>query len=124
MTQDSKDKALLIGKALAEKKGKDLLVLDVHALTTIADYFVLVSGRSIRQVQALASYVEDSLQEHKIKPLSREGTREGSWVLLDYGDVIVHVLYHPARDFYNLEGLWIKAPVVDLGIDGKAEAEG
>jgi len=96
-------------KAVLEKKAQDLIVLDVRGLTDIADVFIICSGRSNRQVNAIADAAVASLKNHKIKPLSVEGTREGHWVLLDYGHVIIHVFYEPIRKFFDLEGLWADA---------------
>ena len=96
-------------KAVSEKKAQDLIVLDVRGLTDIADVFIICSGRSNRQVNAIADAAVASLKKHKIKPLSIEGTREGHWVLLDYGHVIIHVFYEPIRKFFDLEGLWADA---------------
>lgn len=120
MIEDSREKALRIGRAISQKKGQDLIILDVHSLASFTDYFIIVSGRSIRQVQALADHVEEALRAEKIRPLGVEGTREGAWVLMDYGDVIVHLFYSPAREFYNLEGLWEEARKVPLNPEGEA----
>ena len=120
MIEDSREKALRIGRVISQKKGQDLIILDVHSLTSFTDYFIIVSGRSIRQVQALANHIEEALRAEKIRPLGVEGSREGSWVLMDYGDVIVHLFYQPAREFYNLEGLWEDAGRVPLGAEGEA----
>ena len=116
MKEGSLQKVLLVAKALSDRKGKDVVILDVRKQSSFTDYFVLVSGRSIRQVQALADHVQDSLRGHKIKPLGVEGIREGGWVLMDYGDVIVHVFYEPTRQFYDLEGLWSEAQKVALDL--------
>ena len=120
MIEDSREKALRIGRVISQKKGLDLIILDVHSLASFTDYFIIVSGRSIRQVQALANHIEEALRAEKIRPLGVEGAREGSWVLMDYGDVIVHLFYQPAREFYNLEGLWEDAGRVPLGAEGEA----
>ena len=96
-------------KAASAKKALNLVVLDVAELTSIADVFIICSGRSNRQVKAIADSIVVNLKKHKIKPLSVEGTREGHWVLLDYGHVIIHVFYEPVREFFDLEGLWVDA---------------
>ena len=96
-------------EAASEKKALNLIVLDVRELTSIADVFIICSGRSNRQVNAIADSIVAKLKKHKIKPLSVEGTREGHWVLLDYGHVIIHVFYEPVREFFDLEGLWADA---------------
>ena len=96
-------------KAALGRKAFDLVILDVRDLTSIADAFIICSGRSNRQVAAIAEFIQVELKKHGIKPLSVEGKKEGHWVLLDYGHVIMHVFYEPIRSFYDLEGLWIDA---------------
>jgi ribosome-associated protein len=96
-------------KAVLGKKALNVVALDVAELTSYADVFIICSGRSNRQVSAIADYIQTDLRKHKIKPLSVEGTKDGHWVLLDYGHVIIHVFYEPVREFYDLEGLWIDA---------------
>ena len=108
----SKDAVLSLDlyiKAASEKKAQNLVVLDVADLTSIADAFIICSGRSNRQVNAIADAIVVNLKKHKIKPLSVEGTKVGHWVLLDYGHVIIHVFYEPVREFFDLEGLWVDA---------------
>ena len=99
--------------AVMGKKALDLVVLDVRGLTSVSDIFIICSGRSNRQVSAIAEYIQVNLKKHAIKPLSVEGKKEGHWVLLDYGHVIIHVFYEPVRAFYDLEGLWIDAKRID-----------
>ena len=96
-------------KAVLGKKALNVVVLDVAELTSYADVFIICSGRSNRQVGAIAEFVKTDLKKHQIKPLSIEGTRDGHWMLLDYGHVIIHVFYEPVRQFYDLEGLWTDA---------------
>lgn len=96
-------------KAVLGKKAVEMVVLDVRGLTSVADAFIICSGRSNRQVLAIADHVKRELKNQSISPLSVEGTQEGHWVLLDYGHVIIHVFYDPVRAFYNLEGLWMDA---------------
>jgi ribosome-associated protein len=96
-------------KAAVGKKSTNVVVLDVRQLTSIAEVFIICSGRSHRQVSAIAEHIQTYLKKNKIKPLSIEGAREGHWVLMDYGHVIVHVFYEPIRSFYDLEGLWSDA---------------
>jgi len=90
-------------------KSQDVVVLNVRDLTSIADAFIICSGRSSRQVSAIAEHIETELKEQKIRPLSVEGKREGQWVLLDYGHVVIHVFYEPVRETFDLEGLWVDA---------------
>ena len=92
--------------ALEDAKGRDIRELDVRPLTDITDWMVLASGTSSRHVLALADSVRTKIKHHDIAPLSTEGESTGDWVLLDYGDVVVHVMLPDARSFYDLEGLW------------------
>ena len=106
---------MLAAEAAAEKKAEDLVVLDVVATLVITSYFVVATGRNDRQVRTIADQVEDTLRETAgIKPIGREGEREGRWVLLDFGEVVVHVFQPDEREFYRLEKLWADAPRVAL----------
>ena len=111
---DSWEKAILISRFALDKKAYDLVLLEVSEVTSIADYFIICSGRSDRQVQSIAQGIEQDLGKEGIKPLSVEGQSRGHWVLMDFTDVIVHVFFQPVREFYDLEGLWSHAPRVDL----------
>jgi ribosome-associated protein len=91
------------------KKAENLVVLDVREMTSVTDAFIICSGRSNRQVQAIAEYIQSDLKKQNKKPLSVEGLTDGHWALLDYGDVIIHIFYEPVRLFYDLEGLWMDA---------------
>lgn len=102
--------------AALEKKALEPVVLDVRDLASYADYIVIVSGRSDRQVQAIADGILDAESQEGRKPIGTEGLRGGHWTLLDYGDVITHVFYHPARDFYDLESFWVDAPRVPIEV--------
>ncbi len=110
----SKEKAILCARVLLDRKAVDPVILEVRNFSSFTDYFVICSGNSDRQVQALASHMEERLAEEDIRPLGIEGKREGRWVLLDYGDVIVHIFYQPVREFYDLERLWSEAPRMEL----------
>jgi ribosome-associated protein len=109
MSKDAVASLDLYIKAASQKKALNMIVLDVADLTSIADVFIICSGRSHRQVNAIADSIIDKLKQHKIRPLSVEGTGEGHWVLLDYGHVIIHVFFEPVREFFDLEGLWVDA---------------
>jgi len=85
------------------------VALDVRELSSVADVFLICSGRSSRQVTAIAEFVQIDLKRHGLKPMSVEGMKEGHWVLLDYGHIIIHIFYEPVRNIYDLEGLWIDA---------------
>lgn len=95
--------------AALEKKAEGLVVLDLEDLTSIADAFIICSGRSNRQVSAIADHIVRILREKGIRPISVEGKGEGHWVLIDYGHIIIHVFYTETRRFYDLEGLWSDA---------------
>ena len=114
MVTDSKTKLLLCLKAAIEKKSQDPVLLELKGISSITDYFLLCSGRSDRQVQAIAQGIEEDLKKKGIRPLGQEGMVEGRWVLLDYEDVVVHIFLDPVRKFYDLEGLWIDALRVNL----------
>lgn len=107
-------KALSCAKEADDRKASDIVLLDVSRITTLADYFLICSGRSSRQVQGIAEAVQTRLRELGVRPLGVEGEREGHWVLMDYGDVIVHIFYAPIRELYDLESLWSDGTVVSL----------
>ena len=103
-------------KAALKKKVIDLVALDVRGLTSIADYFIICSGRSNRQVEAIAESIQIDLKKKGIKLLSIEGKKEGHWIVMDYGHVIIHIFYEPVRTLYDLESLWIDAKrITDFG---------
>ncbi len=106
----SRDLALAAAQAGLEKKAEEVLVLDVRALTSYAEQFVLLSGTSERQVEAIAENIELALKKQGERPIGVEGYGHGTWVLLDYGDVVVHVFHRDTRAIYDLEGLWADAP--------------
>lgn len=83
-------------------------------MSSIADYLLICSGASDKQVQAIANSIEDGLKKNGTRPLSTEGIRDGRWALIDYGDVIAHIFLEPVREFYNLEGLWSEAPRIEV----------
>ena len=97
-------------KAVLGRKALGVVLLDVEDLTSLADTFVICSGRSNRQVTAIAEHIRTELKKEGLTPLSIEGLKEGHWVLMDYGNIVVHVFYDPVRSFYDLEGLWADAP--------------
>ncbi|MHB8171716.1 MAG: ribosome silencing factor [Thermincolia bacterium] len=113
MVIDPIDVAVQAARAAEDKKGLDVLILEITKISVVADYFVLTTGNSSTQVKAIADHVEEKLKEAGIQPLRREGVREGRWILLDYGDVVVHVFQQEDRAYYNLERLWGDAPVVN-----------
>ena len=99
----------------SDKLAEDIVLLDVRALTTIADYFVICGGGSERQVRAISREVQDTLRDEGVRPLHGEGEADSNWILLDYGSVIVHIFTAEERDYYKLERLWHEAiPVVKM----------
>ena len=110
-----KEMAILAAKALSDKKGSEIKLMEVAELTTLADYFVICSGTSNTQINALCDSVEKTLDQVGEQVRHREGYREGTWVLLDYGCLVVHVFSQEAREFYSLERLWQDGKEVDLG---------
>ncbi len=114
-TLAAKDKATLCAYYAYDKKAYDIRVLKVGVLTPITEYFVICSGRSVRQVRAIAEHIQTTLKQDQAQhPLGVEGLQEGTWILLDYDDVVVHVFYEPTRDLYCLEKLWSEVPLLRL----------
>ena len=111
----AKELALMAARALSDKKGREIQVLEIGDLTTLADHFVIATGSSSTQINALVDNVEKVLREEaQEEPLHREGYRAGTWVLLDYGSVIVHVFTQEAHDYYDLEHLWADGEPIDI----------
>jgi len=110
-----KELAIIAAKALDDKKGKEIAAIEVAEQTTLADYFVIATGSSNTQINALSGAVEKAMKEQANEmPLRREGYRDGTWVLLDYGSVVIHVFSPEAREFYALERLWNDGKPLDL----------
>lgn len=102
--------AVAIAKAGLDKKAEDVTVLDVRGLTSYADYFVVMTAESDRQASAIADHVEDTMKKLGVAKVNVEGYETGRWILVDYGDVVAHVMNRESRGFYDLEGLWADAP--------------
>lgn len=109
MIQDREPSLDVYVKAALGRKAENPVILDVKGLSSVADTFIICSGRSNRQVKAIGTFIKEELKKHKITALHVEGMQEGHWVLMDYGHVIIHVFYEPVRNFYDLEGLWMDA---------------
>ena len=101
-------------QAAQGKKALDIVVMDLRGKTAITDYFILCSGRSSRQVMAIADHIQTEMRDNHIRPLGVEGVGSGQWILLDYDTVVIHVFYDPIRRFYNLEGLWVDVPRIQI----------
>ncbi len=106
--------ALACAHAADERKAVAPVLLDLRGASSVADYFLVVSGRSDTQVRAIAEGIDHDLRALGARPLAIEGSRLGQWILLDYADVVVHVFYEATRQFYDLEHLWAQAPHVPL----------
>ncbi|SFE50339.1 ribosome silencing factor [Peptostreptococcus sp. D1] len=106
--------AKLIYYAIDDKLGQDIAVLNVGKVSSLCDYFIIASGSSSRQVKAIADSVEAAMTEIGVEPRGKEGRETQNWILLDYGDIIVHIFDEENRGFYNLEKLWKDAPYVEL----------
>jgi ribosome-associated protein len=118
---DAYERAVVAARAAAEKKGEDTVVLDVGDIIGITDAFVLASASNTRQVRTICDEVEEHLKiEADLGPRSVEGLKDASWVLMDYGVLVVHVFLTETRDFYALERLWSDAPTVDWEPDRRA----
>ncbi len=109
-TDEAISAARHVGEAIADNKGENVQLLDLSQLLVVTDIFVIASGTSTRHVKSLAQDAEDALREVGRKPIRREGTDYGEWVLLDYGDLIIHMFDRETRDYYDLERLWADAP--------------
>jgi len=112
-SQDGLELAKACAQIALNAKAEDLVILDVQGLASFTDYFVIMNGRSTRHVQGLAETIEGEFRSKRIKASHAEGLQEGTWVLLDFDDVVVHIFYYEQRTFYNLEGLWHDARRID-----------
>ena len=121
MTSDQDWTAIVkrLAEAAAEKKAQDLVALDVHALTSFADAFLLATGTSDRHVRSVADSVLEASAEMGRSPLGVEGYDEGRWVLIDLNEVVIHVFQEEVREYYDLDRLWGDAPAIELGEPGK-----
>lgn len=115
MTEQAKQTAVYAVQTLDKHLAKDIRMIDVESVTSVCDVFVIAHGNSSTQVRALADYVEKELKEkHGIEPLRVEGYNATGWILVDYGDVVVHIFYEETRGFYDLERLWKDGNEVDI----------
>ena len=108
--------AKICARAALDAKAEDLVILDVKGISSFTDYFVIMNGRSTRHVQGLAETIEQEMRSKRVNTSHAEGIQEGMWVLLDFGDVVVHIFYHEQRKFYDLEGLWHDAKPVSIDV--------
>lgn len=108
------DKAKRVYELATDKKARDIVILELKDLTILTDYFIICSGDSTTQVRAIVEYIEENLGKAGFKPLSIEGLSYSHWVLMDYGDIIVHVFEEETRHYYELEKLWLDAPMIEV----------
>jgi ribosome-associated protein len=113
-TPDAVHAARTAATAIDAKKGEDVVLLDLSGLLVVTDVFLVASGTSNRHVKALVDDAEEALRAIGRRPIRREGTDFGEWVLLDYGDLVIHVFDPETREYYDLERLWADAPVIDF----------
>ena len=111
---NTKKKAIEAAKTANSKKAKDTLILELKNLSTFTDYFVICSGESSIQVKTIAEAIEENFSKNKIFLLGREGLSSARWVLLDYGDVVIHIFNEESRAYYELEKFWLDAPRISI----------
>jgi ribosome-associated protein len=111
--KDAKEKSIFCAQAALEKKAFNVIILELKKVSFLTDYFLICSGRSDRQVQAIAQFIEERMGEKGMRPLGEEGMQQGRWILMDYDDVVIHIFYDQVRLYYDLEGLWIEAPRIN-----------
>ncbi len=112
---DAASLALDLGRLALNRKAENMVLLDVRGLCGFTDFMLIISGRSSRQVQALAEHVRGEAKKLSLLPLGLEGLNQGRWVVLDYGDVVVHIFLEEVRAYYDLEGIWSEAPLFEWG---------
>jgi ribosome-associated protein len=118
----SQERAQLCAAYALDKKAFNVRLLDVRKISSLTDYLLIASGRSDRQVQAVADSIHLGLKnDHAIRPLAIEGMKEGRWVLIDYGDVMVHIFQESVREFYDLDGLWSEAAELTVADETQLE---
>ena len=110
--QEGRARALLLADIISDTPARDTVVLDIHELSPFADYFVITAGENERQLRAINRTIIERMDEAGVRPRRSEGTATGGWILLDFGDVLVHIFSVDQREFYRLEDLWAEAPTL------------
>lgn len=124
MTLKSREMAMVAMETAIEKKALNPVLIDVSSESSYTDFILILSGRSDRHVDAVADAVLQAMKkEHGLVPIGVEGQGDGQWSLIDFGDIVVHVFYHPLREFYDLEGLWIDAPRVPIDVPPESQLQ-
>jgi len=111
---EPKDYAILAAQAAADKKASDVTVIGVGEILVVADYFLIATGNTDRQVRVIAEEIESQLKEAGLRAIGREGEQEGKWLLVDFGELVIHIFQPSERAFYRLENLWSDAPHLEL----------
>ncbi len=122
MVRDSVALARWLARLIEEKKGEDLVILDVRGRSPYTDFILIASARSARHVQGLAEFIEAETAREGVYPMGIEGLTQGHWVVMDYGYAVVHIFYEPVRQVYDLEGLWSEAPRLETRKSSEEEA--
>lgn len=112
--EKSKEIIKIAYDSLDDKKGEDIQILDIHEVSVLSDFFIIASGRNINQVQTMADVVEENLLKDGFELITREGYHSASWILLDFGSVVIHIFDKEVRDFYCLERLWRDAKTISI----------
>jgi ribosome-associated protein len=110
--QTGRDKALLLADVISDTPARDTVVMDIHELSPFADYFVITAGANERQLRAINRTIVERMAEAGVRPMRSEGTATGGWIVLDFGEVLVHIFSEDQREFYRLEDLWAEAPTL------------
>ncbi len=118
--ESSKKKVIEIARLVKEKKAEQVVIIDVRGVSSIADYILICTVGSERQAQSVSRYVEEEMEKKKLSALSIEGFETGRWILMDYVDVIAHIFLDEVRAFYDIEGLWMDCPRLELAEEKKA----
>jgi ribosome-associated protein len=123
-TERARARAIAAARAASDKQGRDIIVLDVAGIIAVTDIFLITSAPNVRLVRTIAEEIEAKLKRDEgVAPLQVEGLRDATWVLLDYGDVVVHVFLDETREYYGLERLWTDAPRIEWEVPGSAAAQ-
>lgn len=117
---EGKELALFAAAIAEDKKAQNIMILDLHGISVVTDYFLLASGNSLTQVKAVAEEIEAKLEETGLRPINQRKVKESGWLLLDYGDVVIHIMRNEERNFYQLEKLWGDGEIIfqsNLSVD-------
>jgi ribosome-associated protein len=119
---NSEEKVRLMASTADDVRASDIIALDLRGLTIISDFFLICTGKSSIQIRAIADRIEEKLRDQGIRKLRVEGYQEATWILLDYGDVVAHIMAAEQREFFNLEEFWSSAPQLELDLNPESAA--